>query len=181
MSQTCTICRHPSRKDIDHSLVQGEALRAIAGRHGCSTSSLHRHSKSHLPDVMLKARDAEELEHGGDLLGQLSSLQERTLRILDGAESDRRLGTALAAIREARANVELTSRLTGKLQERHLHLHGGMSAEAGHQLLEAVEGMKRNAEERRAKARGNMHKSIFSGEDAVPKTALVLAPEGQRN
>jgi hypothetical protein len=125
---------------------------------------------------MLKARDAGELEHGGDLLGQLSGLQERTLRILDDAESDRRPGTALAAVREARANVELISKLTGKLAERHYHLHSGMSQETAVLLLEAVERLEKDGAARKARAAKNMHRSIYSGEEALPRAALLPPP-----
>ena len=47
----------------------------------------------------------------------MRDLQRRTLRILDSAEKagDRR--TALAAIREARGNIELLGKLAGELQE----------------------------------------------------------------
>ena len=45
-------------------------------------------------------------------------LQARTLAILEAAEKTRQHRTALAAIREARSNLELLAKLLGELDER---------------------------------------------------------------
>jgi hypothetical protein len=116
MPRTCTVCTHPDRPAIDAALVSGTPYRNIAERHGVSVGALFRH-RDHLSAALLHAKDVEQVAQADDLLAQVRDLQRRTLRILDDAEQagDRR--TALAAIREARGNLELLGRLAGELQE----------------------------------------------------------------
>jgi len=118
MPQVCTVCRHPERASIDRSLVRGASLRDIAGQHDLSKSALERHKASDLPRLLVQARDAEVVADADDLLGQLRSLQARTLSLLDQAERAGRLGTAVMAIREARANIELIAELVHELDRR---------------------------------------------------------------
>ena len=44
----CTACAHPDRAAIDDDLAAGLSLRTVAGRHGLSTSAVHRHQTRHL-------------------------------------------------------------------------------------------------------------------------------------
>jgi hypothetical protein len=65
----------------------------------------------------MQAQDAAEMAHADDLLTQVRALQTRTETILSRAERKGELRTALAAIREARSNLELLGRLAGELQD----------------------------------------------------------------
>jgi|SRR5215204_2741418 len=118
MPRACTICAHENRHTIDHALVGGEeALRTISDRFGVSKSALIRHKDAHLPAALIKAREAEEVVRAGELLSQVRDLQGRTLSILTASEEAGELRTALAAIREARGNLELLAKLLGELDE----------------------------------------------------------------
>src|SRR5947209_3631180 len=110
MPRTCTICTHLDRAAIDAALVAVEPYRHLAAHSGTSTGVLQRHKEEHLPAALVYAKEVEVVAQADDLLAQVRDLQRRTLRILDGAEKagDRR--TALAAIREARGNLELLGR-----------------------------------------------------------------------
>ena len=45
----CTVCIHPARGAVEAELLGGVlSLRTIAGRHGLSSSALHRHRRRHL-------------------------------------------------------------------------------------------------------------------------------------
>jgi hypothetical protein len=66
----------------------------------------------------LKAREVEEIAHADDLLDQVRSLQAHALGILERAEKVGDLRTALAAISQARGNLELLGKLAGELDER---------------------------------------------------------------
>ena len=101
------------------ALVTGEPFRHIAARYGTSTGALQRHKAEHLPATLAQAQDALEVAQADDLLTQLRGLQTRTLAILSKAEegSRRDLRTALAAIGEARRNLELLGKLAGELQQ----------------------------------------------------------------
>jgi hypothetical protein len=66
----------------------------------------------------LKARDLEEVAQADDLLVQVRDLQAHALDILERAEEVGELRTALAAISQARGNLELLGKLAGELDER---------------------------------------------------------------
>lgn len=116
MPRTCTICTHESAPEIDRALLDGEPYRHIATRYGTSTGALQRH-REHLPNQLVKAKEAEEVTQADTLLEQVRSLQTRALSILDRADESGDLKTALAAIREARSNLELLGKLAGELQQ----------------------------------------------------------------
>lgn len=116
MPRTCTVCTHPERPEIDRALLSGEPYRNIAQRFGTSPTALYRH-KEHLPNELVKAKEAEEVADADNLLEQVKSLQTRAISILDRADVAGDLRTALSAIREARGNLELLAKLLGELQQ----------------------------------------------------------------
>ena len=116
MPRTCTVCRHAERELLDKELIEGHPLRSIAKQYGTSATALLRHRQSHLPRMMVEAREAQVVASGNDLLYQMQDLTARTLRILDQAERARDSKTALKAIGEVRRNHELLARLIGELE-----------------------------------------------------------------
>jgi transposase-like protein len=118
MPRRCTVCDHPQRHGIDKALVTGAPYRSVAKRFGLSDSAVYRHKTEHLPTHLLKAREAEEVAQADDLLEQVRNLQTHALDILDRAEKAGDLRTALAAISQARGNLELLGKLAGELDER---------------------------------------------------------------
>jgi transposase-like protein len=118
MPRRCTVCDHPGRHGIDEALVSGAPYRSVAKRFGLSESAVYRHKTEHLPAHMLKAREVEETARADDLLEQVRNLQTHALVILERAEKSGDLRTALAAISQARGNLELLGKLAGELDER---------------------------------------------------------------
>jgi transposase-like protein len=118
MPRRCTVCDHPERQSIDEALVSGAPYRSVAKRFGLSESAVYRHKTEHLPVHLLKAREVEEVAQADDLLEQVRHLQTHALDILDRAEKAGDLRTALAAISQARGNLELLGKLAGELDER---------------------------------------------------------------
>ncbi len=116
MPRTCTICAHEQRAEIDAALLAGEPYRVIAQRYAASEDAVYRH-KGHLPRLIVKAHEAQEVAQADTLLEQVLSLKARALSILDKAEDAGDLRTAVSAIREARATVELFAKLSGELQQ----------------------------------------------------------------
>jgi hypothetical protein len=114
----CTVCSHDQGHLINVALVSRESYRTIADRYGLSQTALKRHSAEHIPELLVKAKDAVESADADELLGRVESLQERTLAILEAAEEAGELRTALGAIREARSNLELLARLLGEIDDR---------------------------------------------------------------
>ena len=118
MVHPCTVCRHPEREAVDRLLVAGRSNRSVARLHGLGREAVRNHRARHVPETLARARDAREEAHADDLLGQVCHLRDRALDILRRAEAARDHRTALAAIREARATVELLAKLVGELDER---------------------------------------------------------------
>ncbi len=116
MPRVCTICAHEKRAEIDAALLDGEPYRVIAQRYAASEDAVYRH-KGHLPTFLVKAHEAQEVAQADTLLEQVLSLKARALSILDKAEDAGDLRTAVSAIREARATVELFAKLSGELQQ----------------------------------------------------------------
>jgi transposase-like protein len=114
----CTVCDHSERHSIDEALVSGAPYRSVAKRFELSESAVYRHKVDHLPAHLSKAREAEEVARADDLLEQVRDLQAHALDILGRAEKTGDLRTALAAISQARGNLELLGKLAGELDER---------------------------------------------------------------
>src|SRR6266446_7826816 len=90
MPQTCTICRHPERHDIEADLRAGAPYRDIARRHHVSKDALSRHRAKHM---------ARHTATG------LTAARE-IMAILDKAETATTWNLTLLTIREARRYVE---------------------------------------------------------------------------
>jgi hypothetical protein len=118
MPRRCTVCDHPERHSIDEALVTGAPYRSVAKRFGLSESAVYRHKAEHLPTHLLKAREVEQVAQADGLLDQVRNLQTHALDILERAEEAGDLRTALAAISQARGNLELLGKLAGELDER---------------------------------------------------------------
>jgi hypothetical protein len=118
MPRRCTVCDHTERHSIDEVLVSGAPYRSVAKRFELSESAVYRHKTEHLPTQLLKAREVDEIAHADDLLEQVRHLQTHALGILERAEKTGDLRTALAAISQARGNLELLGKLAGELDER---------------------------------------------------------------
>lgn len=83
-----------------------------------SKTAVSRHTKEHLPDLLTKAHEAEQLAEADKLLTDIRKIQVRTLLMLQEAEKSGDLRTALAAVREARNNIALLGELRGALDRR---------------------------------------------------------------
>ena len=118
MPRRCTICTHPERDAIDRALIAGLAFRHIAAQWGVSTGALQRHKADDLPAALARAKDAEDVAHGDDLLAQLRDLQATTLRLLTTAERAGKLTAAVLAVGQARQNIELLAELLNQLDRR---------------------------------------------------------------
>jgi hypothetical protein len=79
---------------------------------------VYRHKVEHLPAHLLKAKEVQEAARADDLLDQVRNLQTHSLDILERAEKAGDLRTALAAVSQARGNLELLGKLAGELDER---------------------------------------------------------------
>ena len=112
MPRTCSICSHEHRDAMEDAFIAGQAKRRIASQHGVSERAVRYHMREHLPALLALARDAERAARADTLLDRMEALQSQTLAILDAPEDQR---TALAAIAQARRNLELIGEVTREL------------------------------------------------------------------
>lgn len=118
VGRSCTVCDHLEAHSVNVDLVSRRPYRAISRQFGLSKDALRRHSQEHIPELLVQAKKAVDVAEADDLLDRVEALQSRTLAILEAAEGSGEHKTALAAIREARGNLELAGRLTKELDER---------------------------------------------------------------
>jgi hypothetical protein len=126
MPRSCTICSHESRDAIEDAVIAGTPKRRIASRYGVTERAVRHHTREHLPALLALARDAERAARADSLLDRIEALQSRTLAILEATEETHDHCVALAAIREARGNLELIGEVTKELDRTptlNLHLN----------------------------------------------------------
>src|SRR5215204_3572923 len=112
MPRACSICSHEHRDAMEDAFIAGQAKRRIASQHGVTERAVRYHMREHLPALLALARDAERAARADTLLDRMEVLQSQTLAILDAPEDQR---TALAAIAQARRNLELIGEVTREL------------------------------------------------------------------
>jgi hypothetical protein len=115
LTRVCTICSHEHRDAMEDAFIAGQAKRRIASQHGVSERAVRHHMREHLPELLALARDAERAARADTLLDRIEALHSRTMAILEAVEGTDEHGTALAAIREARRNLELIGEVTREL------------------------------------------------------------------
>jgi transposase-like protein len=117
LGRVCTICSHEQRFAIEELLATRQSTyRGIARKYGVSEDAVSRHVKAgHVSHLLALAADAERAAAADGLLDRIEALHSRTLAILEAVEGTDEHGTALAAIREARRNLELIGEVTREL------------------------------------------------------------------
>ena len=117
MGRVCTICSHTQRYEIEELLATRQSTyRGIARTYDVSEDAVSRHVKAgHVSQLLALAADAERAARADSLLDRIEALHSRTLAILEAVEGTDEHGTALAAIREARRNLELIGEVTREL------------------------------------------------------------------
>jgi hypothetical protein len=113
--RVCTICTDERVEAINLDLVRREPFRHIASRFDVGYKALHRHAHDHLPALLVKAHEAEEKAEADALLSRVEVLHSRTLAVLEAAEGTEDHRLALAAIREARGNLQLIGEVSKQL------------------------------------------------------------------
>lgn len=115
MPQTCKICRHEKRQEIDQALLDGGSLRNIAQQYATSPWALHRHRKTDIPATLVKAKQVEEVQDASTLFDRLRSLSNEAMEILKEARTSNNHALALSAVGRAEKLLELEAKLLGEL------------------------------------------------------------------
>jgi hypothetical protein len=121
VSAACTVCSHEGLRDIDAALVAGTSQRQVARDYGLSKDAMRRHFDSHLSPGL--ATLGALPSSGSDdprvqLVDEVNKLKDIATGLMGRAYTEGKVQQSLAALREARACLELKGRLEGALNDR---------------------------------------------------------------
>ena len=114
MPRSCLICSHSDRAAIDRALLTS-SLRDITRRYAIKKDAAARHKAEHLPELLARAYEAEQVAQADDLLREVQALRSKAYRLLMAAEAAGDLRTALLGVREARSCLELLAEMEGRV------------------------------------------------------------------
>jgi hypothetical protein len=144
MGRPCSICNHPSQSDISRDLLSGIHYREIARRHSVTIAALSTHLKNHIAGPIRRiiqaetnlAKDCLTVE---PVLMQMRRLNNHVLRVLTIAEASKDQAMVLAAVKEARENLQLVAKLTGELNVPAIavSVNAGPPGSSAREILEA--------------------------------------------
>ncbi len=117
MVKRCSVCSHPSRGEIDRSLMNAVPYRTLSAQFGLSPSALCRHGK-HLARQHDLQRRHEDQSRQDALLEKLALLDSRLDRLFNSSLDLRAHHVALGCIREALRLLSLLERLRPLLGSR---------------------------------------------------------------
>lgn len=92
------------------------SYRNIAEHYGVSKAALSRHSKEHIPQLLLKAYEAIERDEAEDLAGELGRVKADVHRLKEKAEEEGDLRTALLGCDKALKALELQAKVAQLIQ-----------------------------------------------------------------
>lgn len=123
----CTICDHEQRAEIERAIAEQQTQSAIAARFGLTPRMVQHHAGRHIPLAMAAAaesgavvapdRQQVDILAGERMLAHIQMLYARSMRVLNAAEGQGKLGIALGAIQQARECLTLLARMAGELNE----------------------------------------------------------------
>jgi hypothetical protein len=128
MPQTCSICTHSDRLQIEASLIAGMSLRRIAAQFGTSDASLRRHKqnciKPAIQAVQAEQQAKQEEQSAWTALSEMEWMRGEARKIYTDVRGMGDHRTSLSALGELRKQTELYSELTGELdRSTHVELH----------------------------------------------------------
>jgi hypothetical protein len=98
------------------ALVHREPYRHIASRHTVSTGALQRHSREHLPALLVKAYEAIERDDAEDLAGEVIKVKEDVHRLREKAEEEGDFRAALLGCGKALKALDLQAKIEQLIQ-----------------------------------------------------------------
>jgi hypothetical protein len=115
MPRECQVCVHPDAVLINEALIlEKVSNRSIAKQYGVDHNAVQRHRR-HVPEMLARAAEAEEIAKADSLLDRVEALYKRTEAVLEEVEETDLYGVRLSAIRELRQHLELIGEITKEL------------------------------------------------------------------
>ena len=119
MARNCSVCRHDKREEIDRALLAQTPFRHVAACFSISATAAFRHSKSHIPAALVKAKQVADEVKADTLFDRLREINREARAILEEARGNgsKDNDLALKAIARIEKQLELEARLLGELDE----------------------------------------------------------------
>jgi hypothetical protein len=95
----CSVCHHPSLREIDQALINGMSLRPLSALYGVSTSALSRHTK-HLRRHLAALNQQDQQAQLTADLDELDLLRVRLDRLYSKSNDSQSLHISLGCIQE---------------------------------------------------------------------------------
>jgi hypothetical protein len=83
---TCRVCAHPDRYDIETELMTGKPVRYVAQNYNLSYHSVQRHKRNHLSRAVLTGIRARKSAHNLSLTEQLKASLDRINKLFDACD-----------------------------------------------------------------------------------------------
>ena len=116
MGRTCTVCSHKDVEEINRLLLSGPSLRTIAAQFNLTKTSLIRHRESHIPDLLLKSNDIQNITSADALLARLEEEAGFVRDMREAAKAEGDIELALKAVDRALKCVDLYAKIRGLIQ-----------------------------------------------------------------
>lgn len=116
MGRTCTVCSHKDVEEINKQLLSGPSLRTIAAQFNLTKTSLIRHRESHIPDLLLKSNDIQNITSADALLARLEEEAGFVRDMREAAKAEGDIELALKAVDRALKCVDLYAKIRGLIQ-----------------------------------------------------------------
>lgn len=118
MANVCQICSHPDRLAIDRKIVAGEgSLASVADFFSVPYYALSNHAAHHVSRQLAQAYDKIQLAQDFDLLGIIDKILKRCEDIFQRNYDAKHDTTALKALAESRATIDLLAKISYQLHQ----------------------------------------------------------------
>jgi len=104
--RACQICKRSDLAEINRRLVFGEEACAVARRQKVSPQAMIRHKRYHLPKLLRKAKEGEQILQARSLRDIFNSLFDRIENVVRRCEAAGDWRAVLVALREQREWVQ---------------------------------------------------------------------------
>jgi hypothetical protein len=117
MARACSVCSHSDAVLINELLViERQSNRAIARQYSLHHDAIRRH-REHIPRLLVKAAEAEQIAQADDLVHEMKTMISRVRAFIDKAEEADDGPEFRAHAAEWRKQVELLAKIVGELQQ----------------------------------------------------------------
>jgi hypothetical protein len=104
--RACPVCSHPNVNEANRRLIVGEEATAVAGWLGLKPGAVMRHKRYHVPRLLQKVHEGEQLLSARSLVDIFNALFERLEKVIQRCEAAGDWRAVIVALREQREWVQ---------------------------------------------------------------------------